>query len=110
LTFPGSWKLFARHLKTGLGEVQRSLSRAAFAKALKRLVPELKEQDLISAGSGVRAQALGPDGVLVDDFQFEEGPNALHVLSAPSPAATASLAIGREIARRALGMGHESAR
>lgn len=108
LSFPGSWKLFARHLKTGLGEVQRSLSRAAFAKALKRLVPELEEQDLISAGSGVRAQALGRDGVLVDDFQFEEGPNALHVLSAPSPAATASLAIGREIARRALDLGHNS--
>lgn len=104
LSFPGSWKLFARHLSTGLGEVHRSLSRRAFAHALRRLVPDLKTTDLISGGSGVRAQALGPDGVLLDDFHFEEGPAALHVLSAPSPAATASLAIGEEIARRAMAL------
>ena len=103
LGFPGTWKLFARHLTTGIGEVQRSISKAAFAKALGRLVPEITPDDLSPGGSGVRAQALGRDGKLLDDFHFEEGPEALHVLSAPSPAATASLAIGKEIARRALG-------
>ena len=104
LSFPGTWKLFARHMGTGLGEVWRSFSKQAFAQALSRLVPELKASDLTSGGSGVRAQALGPDGVLLDDFHFEEGPAALHVLSAPSPAATASLAIGEEIAQRALAL------
>ncbi len=103
LSFPGSWRLFARHATTGLGEVHRSLSRRAFAAALRRLVPALRTEDLRPAGSGVRAQALGPDGKLLDDFAFERDEGALHVLCAPSPAATASLAIGEEIARVALG-------
>lgn len=103
LSFPGSWRLFARHATTGLGEVHRSLSRRAFAAALRRLVPALRTEDLLPAGSGVRAQALGPDGKLLDDFAFERDEGALHVLCAPSPAATASLAIGEEVARVALG-------
>jgi L-2-hydroxyglutarate oxidase len=102
LSYPGAWRLFARHAATGLGEVHRSLSRRAFARALRRLVPALRDEHLRPAGSGVRAQALGPDGKLLDDFAFERAPGALHVLCAPSPAATASLAIGEEIARVAL--------
>jgi L-2-hydroxyglutarate oxidase len=84
-----------------LGEVWRSYSKAAFTRALQELLPELTGSDLQPGGSGVRAQALDPDGTLADDFRIVEGPNALHVLSAPSPAATACLAIGDWLANRA---------
>ncbi|HKP97423.1 MAG TPA: L-2-hydroxyglutarate oxidase [Fibrobacteria bacterium] len=97
---PGFRKLAAKHWRMGLGEFHRSFSKAAFVKALQRLLPEVRGSMLKPAGSGVRAQALRRDGSLVDDFAFAGGPRSLHVLNAPSPAATASLAIGKEIADR----------
>ena len=101
LAWPGFRALAARHLGYGLGEVRRSLDRHAMADALRRLLPELRDDDLRPSHAGVRAQALGRDGALVDDFAVAEGPRQLHVLNAPSPAATASLAIGEWIAERA---------
>lgn len=100
--WPGSWQLARRHWRYGAGEVRRSLSKRAFTQAARRLLPELTAEDLIPAPSGVRAQAVLRDGTLVDDFLFTESPRMVHVLNAPSPAATASLPIGREVARRAL--------
>lgn len=97
---PGFRKLAARHWRMGLGEFHRSFSKAAFVKALQRLLPAVRAEMLTPAGAGVRAQALRRDGTLVDDFAFAEGQRSLHVLNAPSPAATASLAIGEEIAQR----------
>ena len=99
--FPGFWRMGMRYWRTGLGEMRRSLSPAAFTRALQVLLPELERADLVPGGAGVRAQALGPDGKLLDDFHLETQPGAVHVLCAPSPAATASLAIGKEIAQRA---------
>lgn len=99
--WPGFWRLASRHAGHALGEVHRSLDRHAFASALRRLVPELRDDDLAPARAGVRAQALGRDGALVDDFHLVAGERQLHVLNAPSPAATASLAIGEWIAREA---------
>jgi L-2-hydroxyglutarate oxidase LhgO len=101
LTYPGFWRLAWRHWRMGLDEIVRSFSKRAFARALARLVPEVREEDITPAGAGVRAQALAPTGQLVDDFLIVERPRALHVTNAPSPAATASLAIGEEIAARA---------
>ncbi|MGE3804569.1 MAG: L-2-hydroxyglutarate oxidase [Gemmataceae bacterium] len=100
--FPGFWRMAFKHWKTGLEEVRRSFSKTSFCAALQRLVPELKIDDLKAAGSGVRAQAVEPDGKLVDDFRFVEGERMVHVLNAPSPGATASLSIGRTIADLAL--------
>ena len=100
-SFTGFWRMGARYWRTGFGEMVRSLSSAAFTRALRVLLPEITEADLVPGGAGVRAQALGPDGKLLDDFHVETQPNGVHVLCAPSPAATASLAIGAEIARRA---------
>lgn len=100
LRFSGVRKLARRHWRTELGEVHRSLSRRAFARALQRLVPDVTAADLRPAAAGVRAQAVAPDGTLLDDFAFAESPRFLHVLNAPSPAATASLEIGDTIARR----------
>ena len=97
----GLWSLGRKHWKTAIGEVQRSLSPGAFARALQRLVPEIEARDLVPGGAGVRAQALTPTGELLDDFALEVDAEAVHVLSAPSPAATASLVIGEEIVRRA---------
>jgi L-2-hydroxyglutarate oxidase len=102
--WPGFWRLAARHAGHALGEMRRSLDRRAFAAALRRLVPELHDDDLAPARSGVRAQALGRDGALVDDFALVRGERQLHVLNAPSPAATASLAIGEWIAAEADGL------
>lgn len=96
----GFWRMARRYWRTGFGEVGRSLSHGAFTRALQELVPDVQPGDLVAAGSGVRAQALRPDGTLADDFVFAQGPGSLHVLSAPSPAATACLAIGAEIAAR----------
>jgi L-2-hydroxyglutarate oxidase len=98
VTYRGFWAMVGRYWRTGLYEFYRSLSSQAFVRALQRLVPELKPSDVSPGGSGVRAQAVSPDGRLVDDFHIVEVPNAIHVLNAPSPAATASLAIGRHIA------------
>jgi L-2-hydroxyglutarate oxidase len=100
LGWPGSWRLWRRYWRLGVEEVVRSASRAAFARAAARLVPELRAADLVRGTSGIRAQALDRDGRLVDDFRFVFGDREVHVLNAPSPAATASLAIGDEIARR----------
>lgn len=101
LTFPGFLAMSARYWHTGFGEVWRSLNKGAFVSALRRLLPELSADDLVPGGSGVRAQAVRSSGALLDDFEFLTGGRALHVLNAPSPAATASLAIGEEIAREA---------
>jgi L-2-hydroxyglutarate oxidase LhgO len=95
--FPGFWRMARRHWRSGLDEWHRSLSKAAFVRALQRLLPEVKEDDLVPGGSGVRAQAVNPDGALVDDFHFVPSGKALHVLNVPSPAATASLTIGKAI-------------
>ncbi|HUA15514.1 MAG TPA: L-2-hydroxyglutarate oxidase [Verrucomicrobiae bacterium] len=97
LAFPGFWRMARQHWRNAIGEWHRSLSKAAFVRALQRLLPEVREDDLVPGGSGVRAQALKPDGALVDDFQFVPSGRVLHVLNVPSPAATASLAIGEAI-------------
>jgi L-2-hydroxyglutarate oxidase len=101
LTDPASHQLARRYWRTGLGEIHRSFSRAAFVRALQRLVPDIGPEDLVPSGSGVRAQALRADGTLLDDFAFGEGRHVVSVLNAPSPAATASLEIGRTVADRA---------
>lgn len=101
LGYPGFWRLAARWWRTGLVEYRRSFSRRRFLADLQRLVPALREKDLAGWGSGVRAQAVDRAGRLVDDFVFAEAPGMIHVLNAPSPAATASLAIGEEISGRA---------
>jgi L-2-hydroxyglutarate oxidase len=101
LSYPGFWIMGLRYWRTGAYEYYRSFSRRAFVRALSKLVPEISERDLAEGGSGVRAQSVAPDGTFVDDFKIAEGPNAVHVLNAPSPAATASLAIGQHIARLA---------
>jgi len=98
VTFGGFWRLAKRHWRMGLGELWRSWSKRAFVAALERLVPELTVADVHRGGAGVRAQALGPDGSLLDDFRIVEAARMIHVLNAPSPAATASLAIGESIA------------
>jgi len=97
LAFPGFWRMARQHWRNGLDEWHRSLSKPAFVRALRRLLPEVGERDLVPGGSGVRAQALKPDGALVDDFQFVPSGKVLHVLNVPSPAATASLMIGKAI-------------
>ncbi|MGW1027831.1 L-2-hydroxyglutarate oxidase [Streptomyces sp. NPDC002577] len=102
LTWPGSWRIARRHWRYGAGELRRSVSKSAFTAAVRRLLPAVTEDDLVPAPSGVRAQAVLRDGSLVDDFLIREGVRAVHVLNAPSPAATASLPVGREVARRAL--------
>jgi L-2-hydroxyglutarate oxidase len=100
--WPGFWAMARRHWREGMAEQLRSLSRSAFARACARLVPEVVAGDLAPGGAGVRAQAVGRDGTLVDDFALREAERMVHVVNAPSPAATASLAIGEEIAARAL--------
>ncbi|MFE9098046.1 L-2-hydroxyglutarate oxidase [Streptomyces sp. NPDC007264] len=102
VAWPGSWRIARRHWRYGAGELRRSVSKRAFTRAVHRLLPEVGAADLVPAPAGVRAQAVLRDGTLVDDFLIREGPRAVHVLNAPSPAATASLPIGREVARLAL--------
>ena len=98
--YPGLWRLARRHLRYGLTEVRRSLSRQRFAASLARLVPELTTHDLVPSAAGVRAQAIAPDGSLVDDFLIVDGNRQVHVLNAPSPAATSSLEIAKHIVAR----------
>jgi L-2-hydroxyglutarate oxidase len=86
-----------KYWQTGFGELYRSLSKAAFVRALQKLLPEIRESDLIPGCAGVRAQAVSASGALIDDFVLEQSRNAIHVLNAPSPGATASLAIGEQI-------------
>jgi L-2-hydroxyglutarate oxidase len=98
LSFPGFWKLAARHWREGAQEMVRSFSRAAFVRSLQRLVPEITDEDVIPSEAGVRAQALRPDGTLEDDFLIINHGRTVHVCNAPSPAATASLKIGETVA------------
>ena len=100
LTFPGFWKLARKHYRDGIMEMVRSASKRAFINGLQQLIPEVTEDDLGPTHSGVRAQALMADGKLVDDFLIINGKNSIHVCNAPSPAATASLEIGRFIANQ----------
>jgi L-2-hydroxyglutarate oxidase len=101
LAWPGSWRMFRSWWRTGLTELRHAALRSAFVRAAARYVPELRAQDVEPAFAGVRAQALGRDGRLVDDFVFSATPRALHVRNAPSPAATSSLAIARHVADEA---------
>jgi (S)-2-hydroxyglutarate dehydrogenase len=107
ITYPGMLQLARRHWRYGFGEMHRSLSRKAMVKQIQRMLPDVRAEDLSPAGAGVRAQAVKADGTLVDDFLFVDqgsGPGSiLHVLNAPSPAATAALPIGREILERLTG-------
>lgn len=98
LAYRGFWRMARRYWRMGTFEMYRSLSKRAFVRALQRLVPDLRPEDVERGGAGVRAQAVSPDGSLVDDFRIVAEADAIHVLNAPSPAATASLAIGRHIA------------
>ena len=104
LSFPGLWKFMARHPRMCWDELLRSFSQRLFALSLRKLVPEIQESDLMPGGAGVRAQAISPNGELVQDFSLVQRANALHLYNAPSPAATASLAIGEEIAGLVLGL------
>jgi len=98
LAWPGFRKVAFKYWKTGIGEMYRSFSKAAFTKALQKLIPEIREADLAPGGAGVRAQACDRTGGLVDDFMFSEAEGSIHVINAPSPAATSSLAIGETVA------------
>jgi L-2-hydroxyglutarate oxidase len=100
-SFPGFWRLAGKYWRTGAGEIYRSFSKRAFVRALQRLLPALREEDLEPGGAGVRAQAIDPSGALLDDFNIQAIDGVFHVLNAPSPAATASLPIGQAIAEQA---------
>ena len=102
LAYPGFWKMAIKYWKVGMGEVYRSYSRRVFLRDLQRLLPEIQNSDLASGGSGVRAQAVARDGSLLDDFSIIQSGDAIHVLNAPSPGATSSLAIGEHIAGLAI--------
>ncbi|MWA12121.1 L-2-hydroxyglutarate oxidase [Streptomyces sp. BA2] len=104
LGWPGAWRMASRHWRYGAGELRRSFSKEAFTSAVRRLLPAVTSDDLVPVAAGVRAQAVLRDGTLVDDFLIREGVRAVHVLNAPSPAATASLPIGRAVARRVLAL------
>jgi L-2-hydroxyglutarate oxidase LhgO len=97
----GTWKMFLTHLNYAFNEYKRAFSKKLFHKQLQKLVPSLEIDDIEPSRAGVRAQALGPKGELIDDFKIEKGRNSIHVLNAPSPAATAALAIGQTVARMA---------
>lgn len=100
--YSGFWKMASKYYTMGLREFYRSLSKKAFINSLQKLLPDIQEEDIEPGGAGVRAQALTPDGKLVDDFRIIETERMIHVLNAPSPAATASISIGRTIAKMAL--------
>ena len=102
MLYLGFWRMARQHWRSGLTELRRSFSKRLFTRSIQELVPALTEADLVPGGSGVRAQAIDRFGNLIDDFNIVRSPRALHVLNAPSPAATASLAIGRSIATRVL--------
>ena len=101
ISFLGTWRLFINHWKFGLNEYRRAFSKALFLKELKKMIPTLQMEDIIVGRSGVRAMALGNDGEIIDDFKIVVNKNNLHVLNAPSPAATACLAIGQQIMEKA---------
>lgn len=102
LFFPGLWKFLAKYPSMCGYEIRRSFSRAEFTRSLQKLVPDIREDDIETGGAGVRAQAMLPEGKLIEDFHFEEARGILHVINAPSPAATASLAIGQKILEKVL--------
>ena len=102
LTYSGMLKLGKKYYKTGISEMYRSLNKKAFVNEINKLIPGITTKDIQARGAGVRAQAVDKDGNLVDDFMFQEGLSSLHVLNAPSPAATACLAIGEHIASKVL--------
>jgi L-2-hydroxyglutarate oxidase len=102
LGYAGFWRLARRHARSGVAEVARSLSDRRFADSVRRLVPDIADADLVRAPAGVRAQAVRPDGGLVDDFLLERNGRVVHLLNAPSPAATASLEIARHVVHRLL--------
>ena len=102
LLFPGLWRFLAKYPSMCGYEIRRSFSKAEFTRSLQKLVPDIQAEDLEDGGAGVRAQAMLPEGNLIDDFHFEEAPGILHVINAPSPAATASLAIGQKISEKVL--------
>ena len=101
LSQPAFWRMAARYWRTGLQEIYFSVSKKAYVKSMQKLVPEVRKDDLVRWGSGVRAQAILPDGALVDDFVIKETRNAVHVINAPSPGATSSLSIGEYVTDRA---------
>ena len=101
LRYPGFWRLASRNLRPGINEINRSLRKKIFVRDLRKLVPAINGDDLLPGGSGVRAQAVDRQGTLIDDFRILESNNAIHVLNAPSPAATSSLMIGRFVANKA---------
>jgi (S)-2-hydroxyglutarate dehydrogenase len=110
-SYGGFWRMAGRYWVTGMGEMYRSLSKRAFVTALRRLVPDLREDDIVRGGAGVRAQAVEPSGLLVDDFRIVEAKGMVHVLNAPSPGATASISIGRaiaDLAARRFGFGRDT--
>ncbi|MEO1427835.1 MAG: L-2-hydroxyglutarate oxidase [Cyanobacteria bacterium J06632_19] len=98
MSYPGFWKLAAKHSDEGIKEIIRSFSKAAFVKSLQQLIPEVRSEDVVPTHAGVRAQALMNDGKLVDDFLIVKGQNSVHVCNAPSPAATSSIEIGKAVA------------
>lgn len=100
LTFPGLYRMGLKNIKEAIGEYYRSFNKKAFVKAAQKLIPLIKVNDITPMEAGVRAQAMKPDGTLLDDFYFEENERSIHVLNAPSPAATCSIEIGKEIAQR----------
>lgn len=101
LTFPGTWKFFAKHWRFGVEEYRRAFSKSLFLSQLQRLIPDLEMNDLAHERAGVRAMALADTGEMIDDFKLEYKRNSIHVLNAPSPAATACLSIGNEVAKMA---------
>jgi L-2-hydroxyglutarate oxidase len=100
--YRGFWRMAWKYGRTGMGELYRSFSKKAFVRALQRLVPELRAEDVRPAGVGVRAQAVDPTGKLVDDYRIVQAERMVHVLNAPSPAATSSLSIGQTVAALAV--------
>jgi (S)-2-hydroxyglutarate dehydrogenase len=102
VTFPGFWKMTSKHWKTGVAEMHRSYSKGVFVRDLQKLIPEIRAEDLAPGGAGVRAQAVARDGSLLDDFSILQGKKAIHVLNAPSPGATSSLAIGEHLVNLAV--------
>jgi len=105
LTFPGFWRMARRYWRTGLAESFRSFSKAAFVRALQRLVPAIQSRDLVPGGAGVRAQAMDASGQILDDFNIVQQDHAIHVRNVPSPAATASLRLAQVITDRAVAAG-----
>ena len=103
LTFAGFWRVAVKHWRMGTDEARRATNKASFVAGLQRMVPEVRDADLVPGGSGVRAQAIHRSGALVDDFQFSQSARMLHLYNVPSPAATASLAVGKAVVEMAAG-------